>query len=116
MLICKGYHMTYMTAFSDWFVKRVAEIEELPGLPISTQLRAYDDAGTGIGFILILEMLTTSQEEKPQITHRQVLSVPVVKVRGIWMTTSDENLTDIFAGVVRLAAPINEGADDSGSK
>ena len=102
----------------QWVRERIdREIIELPNLLIDQQLQNYEAAGTGVGFVLFLAMITTDIEsEDPEPTMASVLSLPVVKIRGEWVTPEDENIADIFSGLIRIIAPkANEvSSDDSG--
>ena len=101
--------MPYTVNIQDWMAQRQDEIIEIPKLSISEQLERYDSSETGIGFILVLCLMTMDDSGTP--TNYDVLSMPVVKIRGEWLTINDENLADILAGVVRMVAPANEVAN-----
>ena len=91
----------------DWISAGLnKEFIELPNYTIQSQLEAYDKAGTGIGFILILLMLSTdSESDNPEATHVSMTSMPIVKLRNEWATIEDENLADMVAGLIRMIAP-----------
>lgn len=91
----------------DWINTSVDKgLIELPNYTIKSQLDAYDSAGTGIGFILILSMVSSdSISDAPEATHAFMVSVPIVKMRGEWVTVEDENLADMVAGLIRMIAP-----------
>ena len=98
----------------EWVQKRIGrEIIELPNLTIDQQLQNYDAAKSGVGFVLVLAMITTDVEsEYPEATHASVISLPIIKILGEWVTLTDENLADILASVIRIIAPKNEVSSD----
>jgi len=102
--------MNHTVTVEEWVKARLGtEVIELPKLAVEEQLRRYDEAGSGIGFILLLEMVTADADgEYPEATQFNLASVPAVKLCGSWMTVDDENLADILAGVVRLVAPTQD--------
>ena len=90
----------------DWVLQRVrGEVIELPQYTIATQLAKYDAVGTGLGFVLLISLITSDENDPPQATGTEIISLPVVKIRSEWMTPGDGNVADILSGVVRMVAP-----------
>jgi hypothetical protein len=98
--------MNYTIDVEKWLSQRLGtEVMELPNLAIKCQLDSYDKAGSGVGFLLLLAMTSIDDEsDDPKLTHYNLLSIPIVKLCNMWMTTEDENLSDILAGVIRMVA------------
>jgi len=109
--------MIYTIPIVDWFKShKIDEIAEIPSFPLLVQLKAFDDANTGIAFVMLLEPVSSGQEEPLQATSLNMISIPVVKVRGVWVTAVDDGIRDIVSSVVRMVAPINEATNESGPK
>jgi len=106
--------MSYTTTVTDWMKERADSVMEIAGLPVQAQLDKYDASKTGIGFILVLELICVSENDPPKPTHADLVSQPVVKIRGTWVTINEENLSDILSGVVRMIAPDVGEANESG--
>lgn len=101
----------------SWLEARKDEILEVSRLPVKEQLEAIEKAGSGVGFVFVLTMTSTDTEsEFPQATHVDLTSIPVLRVRGEWVTVEDDNLLDILAGVIRMVAPNISEASDGDAK
>ncbi len=100
--------MNSLVKISDWVEGQKSEFGavELPNSAVEDQLKAYDENGTGIGFILILVPLVVNETKEAK--QLDLVSVPVVKVRGEWLTPEDENIRDIFSGIVRISSPARD--------
>ena len=98
--------MNQMITVEEWMSGRLGtEIIELPRLSVSDQLGNYDKAGTGVGFVLVLAMMSTDEGERPEATQVDLQSLPVFKIRNAWMTPSDENFADVLSGIIRMVTP-----------
>lgn len=89
---------------SDWLEGRKDSVVELARSPVTTQLKAYDEAGTGLGFVMIGVLVSDVIKEQEE-TQISVQSVPVIKIKGEWHTVEDENLQEIASGFIRMVAP-----------
>ena len=89
---------------TSWLEENNDGVVELTKSPVTTQLKAYDEAGTGLGFVMIGILVDDiiKDQEKTQIAAQ---SVPVIKIKGEWHTVIDENLQEILSGVIRMVAP-----------
>lgn len=77
---------------------------DIPEMPLMTQLESLEKGGTGVGFVFGMDALPT-QEDKSDAECFELISVPVVKIKGRWVTVADENLSDILASIIRMLAP-----------
>lgn len=78
-------------------------IQEMPGKSVSEQLALYDAAGTGVGFVLVLQPEIGQCEDAEEIQGEiRVVGVPVVKICNKWYTITDEDLAEVVAAVLRI--------------
>jgi len=111
----------YTINITEWVASRLGnEVTELPNLSIESQLDKYDAAGTGIGFVLVLAATTADvdDDEVPQDDTQKpflsLASVPIIKLKNEWRTITDENISDIASGLIRLiASGESNGTDPS---
>lgn len=98
--------MKHTVSIEEWLaLRRGAEVIELPNSSIQSQLTKYDEAGTGLGFVMVLSLVMEDDGVNPAQGSADLLPVPVVKLNKQWMTIEDENLADILSGVIRMVAP-----------
>ena len=89
---------------TDWLEESKNGVAELTKSPVATQLKAYDEAGTGLGFVMIGVLVDDIIKDQDE-TQISVQSIPVIKIKGEWHTIVDENLQEIVSGVIRMVAP-----------
>ena len=98
----------------EWASQRSRTIFELPNYSLQSQLDKYEQAETGIGFVLFLQLISTDTEsDNPEATHTTVISVPVMKIRGRWQTVTNENVADMMSGLIRMVVPPEEDDEPS---
>lgn len=74
---------------------------------INDQLEGFDKAQTGVGLIMLSVPVEATQlgakEEDDVVTQETELqSVGAMRIRGQWYIITDENLSDIFLGVIGM--------------
>lgn len=89
-----------------------SDIAELSDRPVASQLEAFDQVGTGFGYIVTL--VATSEEEisDPSVANAAIYTPPpehlvltsnaVFKIRGTWYVIVDDNLSDIAKGLIGI--------------
>jgi hypothetical protein len=95
--------MSNLMPLDAWLASR--EVLDLPAMPVATQLSRHDAVGTGLGFVFVLVSEESESERGVVEKNFALTTIPVLKVRGEWLTVADENLADIFAGFIRMVAP-----------
>ena len=98
--------MNKLIEISKWLEKKLGvEIIELPNSSIAEQIDKFDDTGCGIGLILALEVYST---DDPTDISYTMASYPVMKIRNVWMTIDDDNLSDMVRSMIIMLVPTNE--------
>lgn len=96
----------HIVEVNKWFKDKEGEILELVKRPLAEQLSLYENAGTGIGFVMFLEPIIkdTGEDDNPPL-EMHIKMQPVVKLRSKWYTTSDEDFSDLIGATIRLLRP-----------
>jgi len=71
---------------------------------VADQLAQLDASGCGIGFVMVLVDVDISGDNVGLAQLTTVMSLPVVKVSGRWITTTDEAMADMLSGAIRCLA------------
>ena len=94
---------TWLKKFND------DELLELPARPVVDQLKFYDAAGTGIGFIIFLVPIVADTGEDIDPSDMKVefhvQAQPIIKMKHHWYTIDDENMADVLSAVIRMLRP-----------
>ena len=85
------------------------------GGTIAEQLKKFDNAQTGVGLVMLSVPVEATQlaakEEDDVVTQETELeSVGALRIKGQWYVIIDENLSDIFQGVINMVSQSLEQA------
>lgn len=97
--------MTYTIKLNEW-LKSKKDVRELPSYSFKKQLEQLDNIGTGIGFLIMTnkaELYTTTQNDIQET--EEIISIPIIKIKGEWITFKDENIRDVIAGIINMLVP-----------
>ena len=87
------------------------ELIELAARPVASQLKFYDEVGSGIGFIMFLvpTIADTGADVDPadMKIELNVQSQPIIKMKNDWYTIDDDNMADVLSACFRMFKPEN---------
>lgn len=84
---------------------------QLANRPVNSQIQQLESAGSGFGFVFIgipttMETINADGVSQPDTTSEQleIEHRAIFKVRGVWYTIVDDNISDIACAIARIIA------------